>query len=515
MTDRTHALVRRACTILLAGLVALPAAASGAGLQERDGRRAAPNERRAKDVGLDFENVTTSSGLYQETRTWGTSWTDYDLDGDPDVFIGRHWRVPRMFVNQSQNFTRLRRQSDFRTKRVDRHLCAWGEANQDGIPDLYCSQGADKGKGSGPNQLFIGDGNGNLIDRAPRFGVTDELGRGRTTNWLDFDSDGDLDLFVGNTIRSGVPNVMFRHVGEGFIRASVGVGDEVETVSSSWSDWDRDGDPDLLLLQHFPFRPIVYRNDDGSFRKVRIAPISRDAWGAGTWGDFDGDGWTDLHLMNKKRSLILRNARGTFKPVSRMRLAQGRMSSWFDADNDGDLDLFVVQGARGNFASPDAINRPDFLILREDGGFTKVTGRSLRGPRTGNGEAVSTADIDRDGLVDVLVTNGLHHWSGPNHLLKNVSSAANWVGVDLIGHDANPLGYGARVLVGAGNLVYWREVTDNASSRAQSEVGYVHLGIGSAATATINVMWPDGTVDCVSIPAGTVMRVQQETLPCA
>jgi hypothetical protein len=487
--------------LLVAGLVAAPLGSRSA-VAEKAGERYA------------FRNVTTEMGVYQSTRTWGSSWTDYDSDGDPDLFVSRHWRTPRMFLNTGDGFRRLRRQTELQGTHMDRHICVWGEANHDGDPDLFCTQGADKGLGSGPKQLLINK-DGNLIDEAKRWGLKDPKSRGRTATWIDFDGDLDLDLFSGGTYREGYPNQMFRRIGNRFERARVGVDDHLSTVSSSWADWDRDGDPDLLALQHYPFRPVLYKNGGGTFSKIHIELISSRSWTSSAFADYDGDGFVDLHLASRSHSLILRNTGHGFKPVKRSKLRQGRMSVWFDVENDGDLDLFVVQGARGDYPSKDSVNRPDFLLVNDDGRFHKVTSSVLRGPRAGNGDAVSAADFDRDGRVDLFVTNGIYHFSGPNELLQNTSQAGNWIGIDLAGTNENPLGIGARVLVGAGALTYWRDVTDNVNFRTQSEIGYVHLGIGNATTATINVRWPDGTLDCVTLPANTIFTVQHKTLPCA
>lgn len=460
-----------------------------------------------------FHNVTNESGVAQRTRTWGSSWVDYDDDGDADVFVNRHWRRPRMFVKQETGYVRLRGQTDLTDVVVDRHQCAWGEANQDWAPDLYCVQGADRGKGSGPNQLLINEG-GNLVDRAPAFGVTNSLGRGRTTNWIDFDLDGDLDLFVGNTERANRPNIMYERIAAGFKRSRVGLGWEMATVGSSWSDWDRDGDPDLLVLQHSPKNAVAFVNDGGRFRRGFIRHVSGRHWLSAAWGDYDGDGWTDLHLVNKRRSMILRNDHGFFRIRHDLELHQGRMSVWLDADNDADLDAFVVQGTRGVYRTPGLINRPDFLIVRHPMKFVRIRDDSFRGPRGGNADAVSAADHDRDGDVDVLVTNGFDQWRGPNQLLENVTAGGNWAGLVLRNTAANPFGYGARVYVETMRFAYWREVTDGVNFRSQSEVGYVHLGLRATTEARIEITWEPGVRDCFEVAAGTVTRVERGSAPC-
>lgn len=483
---------------LVAPLVALSSGAENAGAATRR---------------YTFVDVAEPSGVLQEVRTWGAAWTDYDDDGWPDLFLGRHWRTPRMFLNRRARFRRLKAQEDLQGTQMDRHQCVWGEADGDGHPDLYCVQGADKGTGAGPNQLLLYR-DGNLVDRAHAFGVTNYRGRGRTANWLDFDVDGDLDLFVGNTTRPGFPNVLYEQTPGDFRRVVSAVSEEIATVSSSWSDWDRDGDPDLLVLSHAPGKALAYENRRGTFRRVHLRHITGRHWDSAAWGDFDGDGWTDVHLVTRKHSVVLRNIAGIFRVYDRTDLIQGRMSAWLDVENDGDLDLFVVQGARGNYPSPDAVNRPDFLLVKRARRFIRVTNGSMRGPETGNGDSVSIADYNRDGRLDVFVTNGLYYWAGPTELLENTTEAGNWVGIELRGPRRNPFGYGARVVVRTEGMVLRREITDAATFRAQSEVGYVHFGLGREPVADVHIKWPDGTIDCIIAAAGTVVRAEHGTFPC-
>lgn len=467
----------------------------------------------------EFRDVGVSSGVDIESRTWGAAWTDHDRDGDADLFVGRHWREPLLITNENGQYTRQEIEaflSDEGTF-VDRHGCAWGEANGDGRPDLYCTQGADRGKGSGPNQLFLQTDSG-FEDAAARFGVDDPLGRGRTLNWLDHDSDGDLDLFVGNTERAGVGNVLFRNAGNRFRRVDAGVADETRTVSSSWADWDVDGDPDLLVLRHHLARDdngaIAYENEGGRFRSVSLPNVTGRQWNSAAWGDYNGDGWPDLHVVRDDRAVVLRNAKGDFRPKHKLRVSEGRMSVWFDVENDGDLDLFLVRGARGNFPRDDTTNRRDLLIVKKRGGFEVVSDASFRGPRAGNGDAVVASDHDRDGRVDLLVTNGFLHWAGPVELLENRSTTENWIGIDLDGGLENPWGFGAIVKATTPDDVIYRQVTDGFSFRSQSETGYVHIGIAGAAFADVVVTWPGGARDCISVAAGTVVEVSKGNFAC-
>lgn len=463
-----------------------------------------------------FNDVAAATTVARDdSRTWGAAWQDHDLDGDADLLAGRHWRPAQLFENIGGGFRNINGSSKL-LDGGDRHGCAWGEANGDGQPDLYCVQGADKGTGSGPNQLFI-QGDDGFENRSERYGVIDEFGRGRTTNWMDFDSDGDLDLFVGNHWRDGFPNQTFRNDGDGFTRVDVGLTLELSTVGSSWNDWDRDGDADLLLHQLEPKPTLAFENMDGHFQKVDLPQVTGKVWNAGAWGDYNGDGWTDLHLVSRTRSLVLKNDRGRFVPQHKMRLNEGRMSVWIDAENDGDLDLYVVQGARSESYQPieGAQNHGDFLMVRTRGGFIAPLRAMGSQSKSGDGDSVAASDYNRDGRMDVFVTNGYFHANGMHELLTNRSKSANWIGLDLIGTKRNPQGLGARVFTETLTRDFWRQTGDGVNFRSQSETGYVHLGIASNERARLFVIWPDGTRDCFRARADEVVVLQIGSQPCS
>ena len=477
---------------------------------------AGTNDSDKQDDHLRFINVTDQVGLpTQTTRSWGSVWADFHGgDGLPDLFVNRHGRFPWLLANGHDGFTLL--EEDFYPEFVDRHGCAWGEANGDGLIDFLCTQGADEGRGTGPKQLQIQTADG-FVDQAPQLGVANPFGRGRSANWLDVDLDGDLDIFLGNKFRPPEQsNILFENLGGRFRQATVGLEADLKTVNSTWSDWDGDGDPDLLVMQYPPAKPVAYENLGGTFEATDIAPLTDRPWLSAAWGDHNRDGRPDVHLVNEEGAVLAVNTGDGFRIQHEMTLNHGRMSVWIDVDNDGVSELFVVQGASKEDEVGAETNYPDFLIRRRPNGLVRLDEPSVAGPSNGFGDAVSVADYNRDGKLDLFVTNGFGPApaKGPSILLENRSTVGNWLGVRLRGDPANPLGFGSVISIETEDISYRRLLTDEFNFRSQSEVGYVHLGIGEATTADIEIEWPDGSTTCYSSPANQVVDALKGSGDC-
>jgi hypothetical protein len=503
-----------------------------------------------------FTDVTREVGIQIEDAPWGTygaAWGDYDNDGNPDLFICRHAVAPVLYRNTGRGtfidvtessglLAGIRRENLFL---LDRHGCAWGEANSDGYLDLYCSMGARDGKGANANQLFRNNGDGTFADMARAAGVEDPNGRGRDVHWIDYDNDGDLDLFVSNARRAGFPSRLFRNDGQSFtdVTFEAGLGDEVDILGggASWCDYNGDGNIDLLLGSYEGL--ILRRNlGDGRFAPdcAREVGLVATKVRSASWGDFDNDGYQDLFVTctGELARLYRNRGDGTFTDVtaqSGINAPDSVAGVWGDFNNDGYLDLFVVRGHRKR----DGRNLSNLLYLNNgDGTFTETAeAAGVRGPATGAGDSAAIADYDNDGCLDIVVTHSglqvdevdgpvLAPLSGdafppgrietyrpadcPVSLYRNNGNENHWLVVRLEGRPGNSRALGAKVWLSAGGNMQYREVGDGVVQYGQSD-RIVHFGLGPVTQIDeLKIRWPSGGSLLLSnVRIDEVVRISQ------
>ncbi|GJM43749.1 MAG: hypothetical protein DHS20C21_05910 [Gemmatimonadota bacterium] len=249
----------------------------------------------------DFDDVSTSAGITETEFTYGAAWNDIDGDGDLDLFTGRHFRPPLIYLNQG-NGTFDTTQTKLLFDPGDHHGAVLADFDNDGDADIYISAGAVGGAGGVDNFFYRNDGNLSFVDIAASAGLTDPLGRGRSCSVMDVDRDGTLDLFVAKGKRVGYPNSLYLNNGFGVftdVAAAAGMDDDNGSVGGIWGDYDRDGDADLFVSGEEDPASVshLYRNDgNASFTDVTsteipggIGPVA-----AAAWADFDRDGDLDL-----------------------------------------------------------------------------------------------------------------------------------------------------------------------------------------------------------------------------
>ncbi len=233
-------------------------------------------------------------------------------------------------------------------------------------------------------------------------------GDSRSVNWVDYDGDGDLDLFFTNGPASKANNFLYRNDGNGTFTKMTGfsvVNDPGSYDGSTWADYDNDGHIDVFSATWYGQKNSLHRQRNGMFEKVFPGEIAHDQTFSETaaWGDYDNDGYVDLYLANSagslKNILYRNNGDGTFRKITDGSIvadaSPSRSVDWCDFDNDGFLDLFIAN--EQNVSSKLFWNNGDGTFTEETSGSIVQDG--------GNSFGSSVADIDNDGDFDILVVN--------------------------------------------------------------------------------------------------------------
>lgn len=364
----------------------------------------------AARVGLAAANV----------KSWSSSPYDYNRDGRQDVLIDYHDRGATLWRNTGGTFVAAQR---FPAKglypnglmgNVDRHGCAWGDANRDGRPDVYCTVGRTglnviKSQQI-DNELWLQGSNGTFSDVGTAWGVGDPYGRGRSATFIDANGDGLPDLYVANeTPRPTDPdhglngeNKLFINVGgHGYrqdtanafgLKATIGNGKRSITI-----DYNGDGWQDLLVTGSA--RPYLYRNNAGhGFTEVGASLGLTTRYVDLAAADVSGDGRLDIIGATPTGVYMqVRTGSGYAAPVALATFPDGGVTSVAAGDVNGDErpDVYVVRSGAASDLS-------DLLLVRTGSGWT----RSVIPATTGTGYDAQPLRVDgaRD---DFLVLNGM------------------------------------------------------------------------------------------------------------
>ena len=458
-------------------------------------------------IRVQFVDATKDAGLPYQPSAWrgvgefgtsGACFLDYDNDGKIDVFLantGWHGRAALYHNLGNGRFEDVTSMAGLDEQAVT--ACTSGDYDNDGYADLALI--AKYGL-----KLFHNQQNGTFKD-VTGTAVPGAAVRGMGVTFVDYDHDGDLDLFIG-----GMPPIceknfkgvcivaaLLRNNGNGTftdVSGATGVNRRDAAGTAIGSDYNNDRAVDLIVTSPSPF---VFENPrEGNFiiRSLWKGPGATNT-GAGAVLDFDHDGWMDLAFTHwwpgkdEAAVTLWRNDHG--KSFDRVKLPETNWVRAFgvaaiDYDNDGWVDLVAVgetKEGKGEVRLFRNLGADGFKDVTADVGLDKI---QLKEPR-----AIITGDYDGDGATDLLITQN----HGPAVLLRNEGGNQNhWLRLSLKGLNDNKSAIGTKVEVFAGGNRQKFEIAGSNGYLGQNSSDIV-VGLGDAKEAdVVRMLWPTGVL---------------------
>jgi hypothetical protein len=478
----------------------------------------------------------------------GAAFLDYDNDGWLDILLltGSRWDgAPPGATNRLYKNNRNGTFTDV-TEKAGLTRVGWycgvtvGDYNNDGFEDIFIT-------GWPQNILYRNNGDGTFTDVTRQAGLLHDGDRwGTGCTFVDFNRDGNLDLFVSNYLKfdpkvipptgksdickfKGVPvncgprglhaetSMLYRNNGNGtFTDISLSSGISKATgsygLTTVAADFDSDGSPEIYVAcdstpsLFFKYRPDGTFSENGLEMGVALNEDGQEQAGMGLGiGDFNLDGTLGIlktNFIEDTAALYAYRGRRGFEDVT-MRSGLGvetRYVNWgaaiLDLDNDGLPDLFWVTGSvypEVEKKFPEYPHRTPRVLFRNlgNGKFEELlaeAGPGVSAPHCSRGCAFG--DFDNDGDLDLLIVN----LNEPPSLLRNDVKAENhWLKLKLQAAKSNRSAIGTRALVRYGGRRQLQEVTGQAGFLSVND-RRLHFGLGVESTADVEVRWPSGIV---------------------
>ncbi len=477
--------------------------------------------------------------LDMEIETPGTP-IAVDLDGTvplTSVYIGLQKVSPRS--------------KQFELTFQDRHGMAWSDYNEDGVMDVFISRGALSGQlrllpksveDGIQDELIVSEGPGRYKNIVKEVGIDKRGCSGRKVNWVDFNRDGLLDLYIdcqdrGNVTTEGnYPKQLYRqNPDKHFVDVAAEVGLDIpdhEVTDFVWFDADNDGYIDLLTSEDTGF--YLYRNHAGkSFTREfigrgkfaradnpKLKGIAEEYWfvdGKLAVADFRGNGKLDVFSSSKTgNTLLLNDGSGKFSIVDPATIGlpdESVTASWVDFDNDGLPDLYAV---------------PQGLFRQRRDHTFEATGLLTLPPHKHMAAIANWADFDNNGRRNLLLASleNFSKWRWWEKLRKNsedrfawnlqayrnlTDNGNHWLEVRLVGKQGNPQAIGARVTLRTAGAQQTQQVGLNDGAFFSQGHYRLYFGLGSQARVDrLEIRWPDGQLQELTSVEGDRLQVIHE-----
>jgi hypothetical protein len=470
----------------------------------------------------------------------GAAWFDFDNDGFLDLFLPNVAGHPNALFrnNRDGTLTNVAAQAGLANGTGNSGAIA-GDINNDGWPDLLLTYAGAELEHK-HTRLYLNQRNGTFSDITESSGLAGERSS-LSPAFADINNDGFIDVFVaslgtapGLSISRQFNNKLYLNNGNltfTDISASSGANEDFGACAATFTDYNQDGFPDLLVANCNDVNerptPLEFLRNNGNltFTDVRNTARVSTAW---FWqgisvGDYDNDGDLDFVLTSfgagTGHALYENQGNGTYQNRStQARLANYELGfgvSFADFDNDGFQDLFMAGSlpvAGFNVIGSGSGNPGRLLLNNRDQTFRSAATFGLASKFT---TGVAVADFDNNGFPDVVVVTSKFTRPGfdPDGrpiLLQNTANTNRWLTIKTVGTSSNRDGLGARVIVAAGDLRQTKEVRAG-SSMASMDSPWLTFGLRDSATAeAVRIEWPSGIVqELRNVAANQVLTVTE------
>ncbi|MDR3632443.1 MAG: CRTAC1 family protein, partial [Isosphaeraceae bacterium] len=467
------------------------------------------------DIGR-FRDVGERVGVNRFNQAGGVVMEDFDNDGLLDMAVTSFDATQRisLYHNKGDGTFEDRAESAGVADQLGGLFCSQTDYNNDGNMDIFIPRGAWLSIAIRPS-LLRNNGDGTFTDVTGAAGLLDPV-NSNSAAWADYDNDGFLDLFI---CCEQQPNRLYHNMGDGTFeevarRAGLRAMGQPFCKGGVWFDFDNDRYPDLFVNNLNGIAALYHNNRDGTFTDATITMgINGPPRGFSCWAwDYDNDGWLDIFATCYDRTLkdvvkgllgephgmasnaLYRNLNGKgFEDKTKeagLDMVFATMGSNFaDFDNDGFLDMYLGTG------EPSLATLVPNRMFKNVAGkrFAEVTASSGTG-HLQKGHGVACGDWDRDGDVDVFIEMGgaINGDKYHNVLFENPGQGNHWLTVKLVGKKTNRAAIGARIKVvsaGPQPLTVRRDVTSGSSFGANALQQTIGLAKADR-VATLQVDWP-------------------------
>ena len=455
---------------------------------------------------VNFVNQSNIIGISEDTGVvsmgGGVSFVDYDDDGWDDITLATGNGESIQFYKNYDGFfvqeTVLPVALNFQNKSI-----IWVDFDNDGDKDLFVASQTDG------NRFFERLSNNSLVDRTTSAGFVTENMFTYGVSWGDINNDGCLDVYISNYIESTtITNYLYQSNCDGTfteVTDEIGLSNSPAlTFCSGFFDFNNDGWQDLYIANDKVGQNRLYKNNgDGTYIDVSQSSgtdLIIDAMSV-TIDDFNSDGYLDIFMTNTPNNeattigstiLLKNNGDETFSNISESSGAQLNSWSWgasfFDSENDGDLDLYVSCSYDGNNGFPS-------YGFYENKGFETFEISETAG-FDNNISSYSTAigDTNNDGLTDIVVNNNNHAPIVWNNL---TTTTHNYIKVKLIGTVSNRDAVGSKIEISVNGDLQFRYIMCGEGYLSQNSLVQT-IGVEDATNIDyVKITWLSGIEDIV------------------